>query len=152
MIVKSSGLLLNEEAGKEVEITENDEQVLTDIIFSLLGTGMMFLQTHEPQYTLEVSEKPLASPIARWQAENNSQYISSLFYTSSQLDDKIGKALLKLTDGTRDRAQLINDLTEFVMSSSLDQPTEIKKRYVNNLPEMIDERLKNFAELGLLVS
>lgn len=149
--VESGRKLLCGESGAEVEITQEDEQVLTDHLFQIFCTGMLRFHVHEPHYTTEVNEKPLASPIARWQAEN-SESVSTLLCTSIVIQDALGKQLLKLLDGTRDHARLVGDLTAFIESPALDQPSELKKNILRELPVQLEKSLKDFAGLGLLVS
>ncbi|MGI8466853.1 MAG: methyltransferase regulatory domain-containing protein [Pyrinomonadaceae bacterium] len=150
-LVEASRKLLVDESGAKVEITEKDEQILTDILFQIFCMGMLRFHTREPKYMTEVSAKPFASPIARWQAQN-SESISTLLSTSLIIQDALGKEVLKLLDGTRDHAQIKNDLTEFINSPKLDRPSELKKSILSELPEQLEKNLKSFAEMGLLVS
>ena len=150
-LVEAAARLLKEESGSEVQITERDREVLTDSLFKIFCSGSLRLHLHEPKYTTEVSEKPLASPIAQWQSEN-SESISTLLCTSIVIEDKIAKQLLKLLDGTRDHAQIVEELSAFISSPALDQPEEIKKTILRELPVQLENNLKSFANLGLLVS
>ncbi|MGI9036113.1 MAG: methyltransferase regulatory domain-containing protein [Pyrinomonadaceae bacterium] len=150
-LIEASRKLLAAESGAEFEVTEKDERILTEILFQIFCSGMLRFHTREPHYATDVSAKPAASPIARWQSEN-SQSISTLLSTSIVIQDKIGKELLKLLDGTRDRARLVADLTVFINTLEVDQPDEIKKTILRELPAQLEINLKSFAELGLLVS
>lgn len=150
-LIESSKKLLDEESGTNVVITEKDEEILTDILFQIFCSGMIRLHVHEPRYATEVSEKPMVSPIARWQLDN-AESISTLLCTSVVLQDKLGKEVLRLLDGTRDHAEILEAMTNFINSPAFDQPSEIKKGILSALPEQLENNLKKFADMGLLIS
>jgi methyltransferase-like protein/SAM-dependent methyltransferase len=150
-LVEASRQLLAEESGTGREFTKEDEQTLVDILFLVSSSGLLRLHVHEPSFVSEVSEKPQASPIARWQAEH-SDSISTLLCTSVFIQDKLGLELVKLLDGTRSQGQLVRDLTEFINSEEFDQPTEIKETILRELPEQLERNLNSFASMALLIS
>jgi SAM-dependent methyltransferase len=150
-LVSASQRLLAEESGANFEITKKDTDILTEVLFHVFCSGLLRLHVHEPVYTTTVSEKPLASPIARWQAEH-SDLITTLLCTAIAVQDDIGRELVKLLDGTRDRRQLIADLTDFINSEKFDQPDEIKQKLIRDLPAHLEDNLAAFAEMALLLA
>ncbi len=54
-------------------------------------------------------ERPEASPVARWQAARGPE-LTSLRHEPVRLDDPLGRFLVRLCDGTRDRAALVEAL------------------------------------------
>ena len=56
-------------------------------------------------------ERPLASPLARWQAQRGPD-ITSLAYTSVRMEEPPARLLLTLLDGTRDRAAIRAEFAE----------------------------------------
>src|SRR3954451_18448960 len=50
-------------------------------------------------------ERPVASPLARWQAEHGPD-LTSLAYTTVRMEEPAARALFALLDGTRDRAAI----------------------------------------------
>src|SRR3954454_18133860 len=50
-------------------------------------------------------ERPVASPLARWQAEHGPD-LTSLAYTTVRMEEPAARALVALLDGTRDRAAI----------------------------------------------
>lgn len=150
-LVSASRALLNRESETEFELTEQEEKVLIDNLFKIFCSGLIRFHLHEPNYTTEISEKPLASPVARWQAQN-SESISTLLCTSMEMQDKISRELLRLLDGTRNHRQIAADLESFINSPALDQPLEIKKNILRQLPAQLENNLKSFAAMGLIVS
>lgn len=150
-IIENCRQILSDQSGEDVEISGKDKEILTDILFQVFCSGLLRFHVHEPHYATEVSEKPVASPIARWQVEHN-QAISTLLCTSVAMQDALGRELVRILDGTRDHEQLVSDLTAFINSEKFDQPTEIKNRILPHLPEQLENNLKNFANLALLVA
>lgn len=150
-LVEASKKLLNDESETDFEIAEKDEEVLTDILFQIFCSGMIRLHIHEPRYAAVVSEKPCVSPIARWQLDNT-ESISTLLCTSVVLQDKLAVQVLKLLDGTRSHDEILMAITDFIGSPAFDQPLEIKKGILESLPAQLENNLKKFADMGLLVS
>jgi SAM-dependent methyltransferase len=56
-------------------------------------------------------DRPLASPLARWQAERQPE-VTSLAYTSVRMEEPAARLLLTLLDGTRDRAAIRAEFAE----------------------------------------
>lgn len=150
-LVRVSKELLAKESGTDVEITARDEEIITEILFQIFCSGMLQLHIHEPAFSTEVSEKPLASAVARWQAEE-SYSLSTLLSVGMKVQDALGIELIKLLDGTRDRRQLMADLTEIINSEKFDQPSEIKKNLLIEMPEKLEENLQKLAQAPLLIS
>jgi cyclopropane fatty-acyl-phospholipid synthase-like methyltransferase len=58
---------------------------------------------------LEPAERPLASPLARWQATHGEE-LTSLAYTSIRMEEPAARLLITLLDGTRDRPAILAEL------------------------------------------
>ena len=56
-------------------------------------------------------ERPVASPLARWQARKGAE-VTSLAYTSVHMEEPAARLLLTLLDGTRDRAAIRAEFAE----------------------------------------
>jgi SAM-dependent methyltransferase len=80
-------------------------------------------------------ERPVASPLARWQARQSND-ITSLAYTTVHMEEPAARMLLRLLDGTRDRAEI---RAEFREQSGVDL-----------MPEILDANLDALARLFLL--
>jgi SAM-dependent methyltransferase len=59
----------------------------------------------------EPGERPVVSPLARWQATQGPE-MTSLAYRSIRMEEPAARALVALLDGTRDRAAIRADLYE----------------------------------------
>ena len=80
-------------------------------------------------------ERPAASRLARWQARERED-ITTMAYTTVHMEEPAARLLLRLLDGTRDRAALRADLRE---QSGLDLT-----------PEALETNLEALAGLFLL--
>ena len=79
--------------------------------FLLRAYAMDFVELHSlpSPFVTEVSERPLASRLARWQIQPGSM-VSTLRHAPLKIEDSLGQNLLRLLDGTRDRAALVEAL------------------------------------------
>ena len=67
------------------------------------GTADLF--THPPGLAPAAGERPIASPVARWQARRQSN-LTNLRHEPLRLDDPVALAVLVLLDGTRTRSEV----------------------------------------------
>ena len=105
-------------------------------------SGMIELHGHVPHYTETVSEKPVASPLARMQVRT-SPIATTLTHNSMRFDDAPSRLLLQLLDGTRTREQLATELLAAFPQENRPDPAELRAGLERNL-----ERL---AKAGMLV-
>ena len=80
-------------------------------------------------------ERPVASPLARWQARDRDD-ITSMAYTTVHMEEPAARLLLRLLDGTRDREAIRADFAE--------------ESGVALTPELLDANLETLARLFLL--
>ncbi len=80
--------------------------------------NLVQVQLRPAPLCLAIGERPIAFPVARWQARNGAQMVTSIRHHMIQLDE-INAQLLPLLDGTRDREQLQRDLG---------QPADLEQR------------------------
>ncbi len=59
----------------------------------------------------EPGERPVASPLARWQAAQGPD-LTSLAYTTVRMEEPAARLLITLLDGTRDRATIQAELQQ----------------------------------------
>jgi SAM-dependent methyltransferase len=86
----------------------------------------------------EPGERPVASPLARWQAAQDLVELTSLAYTAVRMEEPAARALIALLDGTRDRVQIIAALRE--------------RTGLELTLEDLDTNLRELARLFLLAS
>ncbi len=121
------------------------EDVLADLrefIFAMYSTGLIELHVHTPPFVSQVSTKPVASPLARWQAQNG-QIVTTLYHRSLHLPEAVERGLVMLMDGTRDLETLKADLVSllgtdgFPVTDSHGKPIEDKRA----IQELVDQKL-----------
>ena len=116
----------------------------------MFGVGVVELRLHAPNFSEIPGERPLASPLARIQAQK-STLVSSLVGNNVRHDDPLGRQFLLLLDGTRDRETLIRKFRETIeanYSSSEPEITNKKDELLRELPVRLEERLKDLARRG----
>ena len=96
-------------------LKDNEVQPLGQLLLAAYGLGLLEARLQMPEFALEVSERPVASPLARLQLLSGDT-VTSLLHTTLDIHDPLAKNLLLLLDGTRDRAALVRELCDLVDS------------------------------------
>ena len=73
------------------------------------AANLVRLHVWAPSLTPKPSERPRASALARLQAAEGAR-VTTLLHTSVEVGDELGLRLIRLLDGTRDRAALLTEL------------------------------------------
>jgi SAM-dependent methyltransferase len=118
------------------------------------------LSTLPPMFVLNLSDKPIASPLARIQAETGNT-VTNLRHEAGQLND-LGRAVLSLLDGSHDRAAIVDELVYAVetgritLKRSDPKVTAGPAGRISALHEAVEETLedclKKIARFALLVA
>ena len=135
---------------------EKDALLLGEILLRVYGAGLVQLHSYVPHFVLEVSQRPVASPLARLQIQN-CPIVTSLRHANVEIEDPIGGHLLVLLDGTRNRTDLLRELAAFVESGApfgqlnggLASP---EKNTYEISATKLEENLAKLAHLALLVA
>lgn len=127
-----------------------DQSVPADIaefVWSTYGAGLVDLHLTVPPFVVKVSERPLASPLARWQARR-ADVVATLHHRTLKLGNAIQRGLLALCDGTRDRAKLRADLLQVFESGTLDWLDDEGKpiRDMIIVGRAIDDEMENILQ------
>jgi SAM-dependent methyltransferase len=99
---------------------------LLEMLTQAYVAGLVELWDEPPPVASGPGERPAAAPLARAQATAGSDHASSLLHGSVELSDELGRRLITLLDGSRDRAALARELdsgggTEELLDSALDR-------------------------------
>lgn len=136
-------------AGTEYQIAADDWEIATEIFYNLFCTGQIRLESHKVKFARNVSEKPLASRIARHNAARG-EMIATLLCTNVAINDPVGRKVVELLDGTQDHNQLQVEIAEFIKSEDFDRPAEVKEKLLISLPAQFESNLKFLASIGIL--
>jgi SAM-dependent methyltransferase len=120
----------------------DDAEALTSLIAAVWMTGLVSLHGDRPRYAETVSERPVASPLARLQARSGT-HVSTLLHDTKRLDDEPTRLLVQLLDGTRTREQLAAELLAAFPPDKRPDPAALR--------EGLDRNLARLAKGALLV-
>jgi len=108
-----------------------DAARLAEVLLQGYRVGLLELHTLPPQFAAVAGERPVASPLARFQVQQ-SPVVTTLRHTLVEVDDAIDRRLLTLLDGTLDHTTLVA-----VLGDESGEP--------------IESRLRRLAKEALLV-
>lgn len=139
-------------AGLTVPPIEVVSAALNGFMLQLFEHGLVKLHTWQPSIVRTPGERPAASPIARWQCARDAR-LTTLSHQSVEVQDVVGKLLIKLLDGTRDRSVLVDAIqAELAQIGAIDAggetPATVKRRIAGEL----DKNLQQLADIGLLLA
>jgi methyltransferase-like protein len=142
--------------GANPQDVANDAPVLTANLLKGFGYSedLVELQVYMPHFVLEISQRPVASPVARWQAQSDCR-VTNLRHERIQLE-AVSHHLLPYLDGSRDRAALQEVLASLIMEGKAeirqdDQPITDPAQIRRLMSETLDAQLRNLARAALLV-
>jgi hypothetical protein len=116
------------------------------MLFEFYRAGLVEIHSHQPRFALAAGEKPRASALARTQLKN-SVAVTALNHINIYVTDELGRSMLQLLDGTRDRAALERELSEWIK----DHPQlQNKEEVLAKLPNLIETTLAKLAKHALL--
>lgn len=141
---------LTESARVELTLERLGQRVL-----DWYATGAVELCTWAPRFVSEVTRRPVASPLVRYEASRGWD-VSSLTHRRVALADPLARRTLALLDGKHDRDQLVRKLLPSVLSAEVGggrDPRQVHGRaeLAAALRKQIDAYLHEFARQALLV-
>ena len=117
--------------------------LISNLLQATSYSGMLLeLHTWQAPFTLELAEKPVASPYARWQAQYQRQ-VTNLRHERIRLDDLTHLLLLQL-DGTVDKGMLMERVAAAIQDGILSPPAN------SNLEQEVNLALTWLAQAALL--
>ncbi|MHB8647996.1 MAG: methyltransferase regulatory domain-containing protein [Thermomicrobiales bacterium] len=141
---------LGQDVGNTDAVHDEDARVLADMVIGAYAAGLVELHLHPPPLALHVSAKPLASPLARLQLRDGS-IVTTLRHTSVRIDDRRAHALLRLLDGTRDRAALLSELNARLGADAPDT-SGAGDNDADVSAQELERELTKMARLALLIA
>jgi methyltransferase-like protein/cyclopropane fatty-acyl-phospholipid synthase-like methyltransferase len=131
-------------------------QDLGQFLIRAYGLNFVDLRAFPLQLVTEVSERPTASRLARFQLQT-SDTVCTLGYEDLKLTDSLGRHLICLLDGTRDRAALLAELSALVREGRITvprdgQPVTNLEEALRLLADGLEQNLATVARLRLLTA
>jgi hypothetical protein len=121
--------------------TAEDRRALCDALLRSYAANLVALHVHPPALTTTPGETPRASLLARHQA-GGGDVVTNLRHASVRIEDELGRHLVTLLDGSRDRAALADDLRAFLAQRGTPVP--------DDLAAGLERSLQGLARLALL--
>jgi methyltransferase-like protein/cyclopropane fatty-acyl-phospholipid synthase-like methyltransferase len=134
---------------------DEDTRVLGELLLRAYAGGIIELHMHPPRFVSEVSERPVASPLARLQSQKGGS-VTNLRHYNLAVEDVPARYLLPLLDGSRDHAALLNDLVAAVESGIISaqkggEPIKNIREAQHFLALELERSLDKLARLALLI-
>ena len=130
-----------------------DPDALAAELWRAFRAGEVELSSAPDRHVAAAGERPEASPVARWQAARGPE-LTSLTHDPVRLDDPLGRLLIRLCDGTRDRAALADALVAAVgneLKLTIDgEPVTDGERVRAQLAAGLERNLEILAQLAML--
>jgi len=143
-LVAAASAKLAEPGGAPIAPATEDAAALAEFLLQSYTIGFAELHAHRPQLVTQISERPVASALARLQIQCGPA-VSSLRHTVVKLEDAPLQHLLALLDGTRDRAALLLAMEEFMSAGGAKPPAA-------DLAGALEKNLRTLARSALLVA
>ena len=128
-------------------ITDADVDKTADSLLDMFHKGFVYLHMFRPPFIGEAGEFPKSSEFVRWQLLHKSQNLTTLSGMNLKPDSDLMRLLLILLDGTRDRAALVSEAARRIEVDDAQ-----KSALLTQLPITIEDKLMEFAKLGLLLA
>jgi SAM-dependent methyltransferase len=94
------------------DLPETDRGVVCEALLGGFAANLISLHASPPRVAHQPGERPEASPLARRQAAEG-EFVTTLRHRSVHLEDDLGRRLITLLDGTRDRAALAAEMRPY---------------------------------------
>jgi SAM-dependent methyltransferase len=107
--VKAALVALGDAWPGGVAVAELDGDAVCEALLRAYAVNLVQLHVWAPEIATAPSERPVASAVARLQAAAGPR-ITNLRHGSIDVPDELGRRLITLLDGTRDRAALLRQL------------------------------------------
>jgi hypothetical protein len=139
---------------RTIDPDEDASRVLAETLVESYAADVVQLRSYETAFVIEVSERPCVDRLATKQLEYG-PVITNELHLSIRMEDELGRALLKLMDGTRDRAALLRDLQMMTDHGQIDAG---RNRISHNgelqgsVGEQLEQNLRWLAKHAVLVS
>jgi methyltransferase-like protein/SAM-dependent methyltransferase len=129
---------------------------LEAVLMNSFATGLLQFHLHVPRFARQPSVRPVASPLARWQVLHGRNTVTNLFHSSIDIAEPVGRQLIRLLDGSRDRPQLQRDLVEAIEAGTVPleehgEAVRDPRRIRELIARDLETSLSSLAKLGLLV-
>lgn len=125
-------------------------QILIEAMYILACSGEVTFQVSRPNLTTSISDRPLASPLARKQSEGDT-LVTNLLHQSVRLENQQACRVLQLLDGIHGFDELVAKICQQRSSSATLEGDSSRDCDPITVSAMLAKFLKTASKLGLLV-
>ena len=143
------------EGATDIEPPPDDDlrRVIAALLRECIWPRLVAIDVHPMAHNTRISERPVASPVARYQAKS-SLHVANLRHENIALTNT-DRHILSLLDGRRERAALMDALVGMVETGQIQitvegRPVRDKPQLRSVLDGLIDASLKRLASVGLI--
>jgi len=137
--------------GNSREEHAEDEEELAGTLLAAYAIGLADLHTRPRKLATAVSSRPVASPLARFEAAQG-MAVTSLRHTTIRFTDEFSLYLLRLLDGSRDLEGILEEMIRYWNAVSRDKEVMLQDQAPPPpTREHVGRVLSGFARLGLLM-
>jgi methyltransferase-like protein len=152
LAANAAGRAKGANSGYPVELDRN--LLANSLLNGFVSSVLIELSTWQPEFASSPSERPLASPLARWQARHQGT-VTNLLHRSVGLH-KLHQHLLPYLDGTRVRAALIDTMVAELRGGALrvhrdGQLVQDEKVMREGIESTLEDGLKQMAGFALFI-
>jgi hypothetical protein len=130
----------------EVGSGNRDMIGLYEAILKIYAADLLELHVHQPGFVVTAGEFPTISLLARFQART-ARSVTTLRHTTVELTDELGRQLVLLLDGARNRSALLRQL---IAGAERDENSFAKTGVIR--PEDLERKIDELAKLALLIA
>jgi SAM-dependent methyltransferase len=123
---------------------EGDAGPLAEALLQAYSAGLLEVNVRPSQFKAEAGDRPVASPLARLQAEDGSM-VTTLRHTTEELADDVDRCLVMLLDGSLGRSALLGALRALLRWRAIPGVEPLTE-------ESLETRLARLAKQALLVA
>jgi SAM-dependent methyltransferase len=134
----------------------SDSGLLTEVVLKAYESGVVQLHTIPRVVVNRVSERPMASRLARLQA-GRGELVTCQLHKLIRLTDPLSKRLVTLLDGSRDQAAILEELLDFAKSGQVElhdndrlltDPEEVASVVRDRVPEVLQALAREAMLVG----
>ena len=126
---------------KKAKAKPDERRALCDALLRSYAANLVALHVDPPRPTTTPGDAPRATALARHQARAG-ETVTNQRHASVRIEDDLGRRLVTLLDGSRDRAALAAELRSFLAENGRPVP--------DDLADSLERSLQGLARLALL--
>lgn len=136
-----------------IAIGEDFDSEACEFICRAYLPGLVDVRTGDLPFAVDAPERPVSHPLARYLLKRGGPSVLSYSGRFVELQGSLGRRLLELLDGTRDRAALVADLRTFLAAQhSAGAGADLPQADDPTLPAQLERSLAALAGMGLIAA